>query len=236
VRPEPRSPADRSATDERPVGVLGGTFDPIHIAHLRLAHEAWELLELAHVRFIPSARPPHRDAPHASAAQRLAMVELAIAGHPGFVADARELERNAPSYTVDTLESLRADLGSTRPVCLLVGADAFVQLETWHRWPELFALAHIVVAHRPGCAPENWAAHMGKDLAGEFEARRSQSVQALRQRPAGQVVPMPITQLDISASAVRALLAAGREPRYLIPETVLGYIGRNHLYGKPHAD
>lgn len=229
-------PPDRAASADRPIGVLGGTFDPIHVAHLRLAHEAWELLGLDHVRFVPSARPPHRDPPRASAAQRLAMVELAIADHPGFVADPRELARNSPSYTVDTLDSMRAEFGATRPVCLLVGADAFVQLETWHRWRDLFALAHIVVAHRPGFAPEAWVAHMGTRLAGEFEARRTQSAETLRQHPAGRVLAMPITQLDVSASGIRALLAAGREPRYLIPESVLGYIARNHLYRKPHAD
>nr|MCU0869676.1 nicotinate-nucleotide adenylyltransferase [Burkholderiales bacterium] len=136
-----------------PVGVLGGTFDPIHVAHLALAHAARDAVGLAEVRFIPSARPPHRDAPAAAAAHRLAMVEAAIAGTAGFVADARELHRLTPSWTIDTLTSLRAEVGTDRPLVLLMGEDAFALLHTWHRWTELTATAHLVVARRPDAAP-----------------------------------------------------------------------------------
>ncbi len=209
-----------------PVGLLGGTFDPIHHAHLRLAHEAQAVCGLDHVRFVPSATPPHRDTPGATAEQRLAMVELAIADHPGFVADRRELDRTQPSYTIHTLESLRTEFGAARPICLLLGADAFRLLETWHRWRDLFAFAHLVVAHRPGFDPEPDTAA----LAEEYRRRVADGPAALARQPAGSILPLTITPLDISASAIRAERSAGGSPRYLLPDSVLGYIESHHLY------
>lgn len=209
-----------------PVGLLGGTFDPIHHAHLRLAHEARAVCGLDHVRFVPSATPPHRGTPGATAEQRLAMVELAIADHPGFVADRRELDRTQPSYTIHTLESLRTEFGADRPICLLLGADAFRLLETWHRWRDLFAAAHLVVAHRPGFdpLPDTPA------LVDEYRRRRIDDPAALARQPAGCLLPLAITPLDISASAIRAERMAGGSPRYLLPDSVLGYIESHHLY------
>lgn len=209
-----------------PVGLLGGTFDPIHHAHLRLAHEAQAACGLDHVRFVPSATPPHRDTPGATAEQRLAMVELAIADHPGFFADRRELDRSQPSYTIHTLESLRTELGADRPICLLLGADAFRLLETWHRWRDLFAAAHLVVAHRPGFdpLPDTPA------LVDEYRRRRIDDPSALARQPAGCLLPLAITPLDISASAIRAERMAGGSPCYLLPDSVLGYIESHHLY------
>ena len=133
------------------IGIFGGTFDPIHYGHLRPAQEAMQKLALAELRFVPAAQPPHRPPPLASAAQRLAMIELAIRDLPGFRADDRELQRGGLSYTVLTLESLRAELGNT-PLCLLVGADQFRNFETWHRWQEIPDLVHLVVLNRPGTA------------------------------------------------------------------------------------
>jgi len=209
-----------------PVGLLGGTFDPIHHAHLRLAHEAQAACGLDHVRFVPSATPPHRGTPGATAEQRLAMVELAIADHPGFFADRRELDRSQPSYTIHTLESLRTELGADRPICLLLGADAFRLLETWHRWRDLFAAAHLVVAHRPGFdpLPDTPA------LVDEYRRRRIDDPSALARQPAGCLLPLAITPLDISASAIRAERMAGGSPCYLLPDSVLGYIESHHLY------
>lgn len=213
-----------------PVGLLGGTFDPIHHAHLRLAHEAQAACGLDHVRFVPSATPPHRDTPGATAEQRLAMVELAIADHPGFVADRRELDRTQPSYTIHTLESLRTEFGAGRPICLLLGADAFRLLETWHRWRDLFAFAHLVVAHRPGFDPQPDT----PALAEEYR-RRLTEAPALASHPAGGILPLAITPLDISASAIRAERLAGGSPRYLLPDSVLGYIESHHLYQREAA-
>lgn len=218
-------------TTAGPVGILGGTFDPIHHAHLRLALEAWMACSLDHVRFIPSATPPHRTTPGASAAHRLAMVELAIAGNPAFVADRRELDRAMPSYTIDTVASLRTDLGAARPLCLIVGADAFALFETWRRWRELLDHVHLVVAHRPGFAivPETTA------LAAEFAVRRTDDPAALRDAPGGRILPLAITALDIAASRIRADLAAGRSPRYLLPDAVVGYIDAHGLYPRGKA-
>ena len=214
-----------------PVGILGGTFDPIHHAHLRLALEAWMACGLDHVRFIPSATPPHRTAPGASAVHRLAMVELAIAGNPAFVADRRELDRAMPSYTIDTVASLRTDLGAARPLCLIVGADAFALFETWRRWRELLDQVHLIVAHRPGFAvtPET------PTLAAEFARRCTDDPANLRDTPGGRIHPLAITALDIAASRIRADLAAGRSPRYLLPDAVVGYIEAHCLYPRGKA-
>src|SRR5262245_56588121 len=139
-----------------PVGILGGTFDPVHYGHLRLALEIGERSGFAEVRFIVAGTPPHRTAPRTTGAQRLQMVKLATAGNPLFAVDDRELKRTGPSYTFDTLTELRSERGAAQPLCLLVGADAFLEIATWHRWTELFGLAHVVVAHRPGFSPESW--------------------------------------------------------------------------------
>lgn len=208
----------------RPLGILGGTFDPIHFGHLRVAWEAAETLD-AELLMLPAAVPPHRPQPGASAAQRLAMLEAALAGQQRLRADPRELRRAGPSYTIDTLLELRNEVGRARPLVLLVGADAFAGLSTWHRWRELFDHAHVGVLTRPG--------HGGvfeAELAGEWFARRVDAPATLREAPAGRILPIPVTPLDISASAIRGLLAAGRSPRYLVPDAVLALIERDGLY------
>ncbi len=222
--------------DTGAIGVLGGTFDPVHLAHLRLAQEAFGAFALDHVRLIVSAAPPHRAPPAASAEDRLAMLRAAAADNPALVVDDRELLRPAPSYTIDTLESLRAEFGGARPVCLIVGADAFVMLQTWRRWLDLFTLAHIVVAHRPGFEPAHWRETMGTALRAQFDSRLTAERDRVGNSPAGTITTLPITQLDISASAIRAQLVTGRSPRYLIPESVLGYIDRNDLYKEPDGN
>lgn len=219
-----------SPSSGAPIGILGGTFDPIHFAHLRLALEAREQLGLDHVRFIPSARPPHRDTPQTSPEHRLAMVQLAIADQSGFVADPIELHRTQQSYTIDTLTSLRAQFGPDRSLCLLMGADAFVLLETWKRWRNLFDYAHIAVAHRPGFPPQDWPQKMGEDLREAFDVRQTNDASTIALKAHGSVFPIAITQMDISASRVRTMFAQHQSPRYLIPESVLGYIERNQLY------
>jgi nicotinate-nucleotide adenylyltransferase len=210
------------------LGLLGGTFDPIHAGHLRLAEEALTALNLAGVLWIPAGRPFHRDAPHAPAAHRLAMVHLAVAGHPGFAVDDSEMLDDAPSYTVPTLQRLRRSQPPDRSLVLLLGVDAFLGLTTWHRWLELFALAHIAVATRPGHALV--AGAMPDALAREFTARLCTDPAVLAASPGGCVLPFAITALDISATNIRAQLAAGSSPRYLLPEAVLDYIAENKLY------
>lgn len=211
-----------------PVGVLGGTFDPIHFGHLRLAQELADALGLARVRFIPSGTPPHRASPQVSSAHRLKMVRIAIAGNPLFEADDREVRREGVSYTYDTLTELREE-SAERPLCLLMGADAFTALTTWHRWQELFDLAHVVIAHRPGFLLQELQAALPAPLRKIYLQRLAGAPGMLRAH-AGSVLTCEITALDISATRIRALLAQGHSPRYLAPEAVLEYIDHNHLY------
>jgi nicotinate-nucleotide adenylyltransferase len=213
-----------------PIGILGGTFDPIHYGHLRLAEELGERLRLEEVRFFPSGTPPHRSAPAVTADHRLAMTRLAAAGNARFTVDDRELRRAGPGYTFDTLKELRADLGDARPLALLLGADAFLDFATWHRWREIFGLAHIAVAHRPGFPVERWAERMPEPLAREYSARLMQQPLAIHLSPAGGIVIVPFTALEISATAIRDMLRAGASPRYLLPGAVLDYIRSHGLY------
>lgn len=214
------------------LGLLGGTFDPIHFGHLRLAEEAREALGLAQVALIPAGLPPHRDLPRTPAAARLAMVQLARAGNPGLVVDDGEVFARNKSYTVLTLERLRALHGPQRPLVLILGADAFGGLPGWHRWQELPGLAHIAVANRPGFAP-----HGGRDsvtLSPELDAawggRIDTDTTVLHRSPAGRIVPFDMTPLAISASLIRDLIRGGHSARYLLPDSVLDYIGLHHLY------
>jgi nicotinate-nucleotide adenylyltransferase len=210
------------------IGILGGTFDPIHFGHLRMAQELHDALELATIRFVPAARPPLRAAPQTSAAQRAEMVRLAIAGNAAFGLDLRELARTGPSYTFDTLSELRAELGSATPLALLLGGDAFLGLPGWHRWQELPQLAHLVVAHRPGAVPD--ATRMPPELQALWQQRASAHPADLHRSPAGKIFLQRITALDISASHIRRTLQQGRSARYLLPDAVGDYIAAHRLY------
>jgi nicotinate-nucleotide adenylyltransferase len=203
------------------IGVLGGTFDPIHYGHLRPAQEALQKLPLAELRFVPAGQPPHRPPPVATSSQRLAMVELAIRGLPGFRVDDRELRRGGPSYTVLTLESLRAERGAA-PLCLLIGMDQFRGFESWHRWQEIPDLAHIVVLSRPGTVPgilPAWA-----------QGRVAEDGAVMQRTPAGRLVFLGVSPQDISATRIRSALAKGDPVAGMLPDAVLEYIQVNHLY------
>lgn len=213
-----------------PIGILGGTFDPIHDGHLRLAEELGETLRLEQVLIVPSGTPPHRGAPAGAAEHRLAMVRLAAAGNPRLKVDDRELRRAGPGYTFDTLAELRAENGAARPLVLLIGADAFLEFATWHRWHEIFDLAHVAVAHRPGSPVERWRERMPQPLAREYSTRLMQQPLATHLSPAGGIVVIPFTALDIAATAIRDMLRAGASPRYLLPGAVLDYIRAKGLY------
>ncbi|TBR39982.1 MULTISPECIES: nicotinate-nucleotide adenylyltransferase [Dyella] len=194
----------------KPLALFGGTFDPVHLGHLSVAWEAAELLD-AEVRLMPAHVPPHRPAPLASADQRVALLKAALQGQARLALDTRELERQGPSYTVDTLRELRAEIGE-RPLVLLVGADAFAGLPTWHRWRELFKLAHIGVLSRPGAdvvVPD--------ELHAEVAQRGVADVRLLRESSSGHMAELSVTPLEISATRIRELLAEGRDPRYLLP-------------------
>lgn len=198
----------------RALAIFGGTFDPIHNAHLRVAWEAAEFLD-ADVRLLPANLPPHRDQPLASAEQRAELVRAALAGQDRLILDTRELRRTGPSYTIDTLIEMRAETGAERPLILLVGADAFAGLPEWHRWRELFDLAHIGVLTRPG-----HGGTLPTELRTKIASRRCSDVRGVQDAPAGRVLAIPVTPLQISASQVRELLASGREPRWLVPDAL----------------
>jgi nicotinate-nucleotide adenylyltransferase len=203
------------------IGIFGGTFDPIHYGHLRPAQEAMQKLALDELRILPSALPPHRPLPLASAAHRLAMAELAVRDLPGFRVDDRELHRSGLSYTVLTLESLRAEFGNVS-MCLLIGADQFHAFETWHRWQEIPELAHLVVLNRPGATAgrlPDWA--RGHECANLHE---------LRETPAGRLAFLAVSPQDISATRIRAALARRDSVEGLMPMAVLDYIRNNQLY------
>lgn len=206
------------------IGILGGTFDPIHFGHLRTALDVMQATGLREVRFMPLHRAVHRDQPETAGALRLRMVQAAIAQQPGFVADDRELQRQGDSYTVDTLASLHGEFPE-QPLCLLLGMDAFDGFAAWHRPEEILRLAHLIVMHRPGQAQP--ADPRVREM---LEARRCAGSDGLGATPAGRIWLQSVTQLDISSTRIRALVTAGASPRYLLPEAVLRIIEAHGLY------
>ncbi|WP_213875703.1 nicotinate-nucleotide adenylyltransferase [Pseudomonas sp. dw_358] len=211
----------------RRIGVLGGTFDPVHIGHLRSALEVAQSLGLDEVRLTPNARPPHRDMPQVSAVNRLAMVESAVKDVRLLKVDARELQRDKPSYTIETLESMRAELAIDDQLILLLGWDAFCGLPSWHRWEELLQHCHILVLQRPDADSEPPFA-----LRNLLAARSVSDPLALK-GPSGQITFVWQTPLAVSATQIRQLLASGKSVRFLVPDAVLAYIEANGLYRSP---
>ncbi len=207
-----------------PLAIMGGAFDPVHYGHLRTAWELHERLRLAELRFVPSANPPHRPAHHASGAQRLQMLTAAVAGLSWCTVDDRELRRDGPSWSVLTLNELRTKYPG-RSLCMILGMDAFLGLPGWHRWEEIIGLANLIVVHRPGWVPPSTGI-LG-DLLATHGAVASDE---LHQHPAGRILIQEVTQLEISSSAIRELLAAGREPRYLLPDCVSQIINAHDYY------
>ncbi len=206
------------------IGILGGTFDPVHFGHLRPALEARQALGLDEIRLIPCHQPPHRPQPIASPRQRLAMLQAAILGHDGFVIDERELGREGPSYTLDTLHSLRADIKGT-DLCLLLGTDAFRGLTSWHRWHELIDHCHIVVLTRPGASfPERG------ELGTFIGLHRVLDPGMLHSQSAGLLYFQEVSQLEISGTRIRALLGRGEAADFLLPDSVLALIRNQDLY------
>ena len=210
----------------RPIGIFGGTFDPIHYGHLRTAFELLQTLDFEEVRFVPCGDPPHRGVTFASAALRLVMVRAATRDEPRFVVDDRELRREGPSYSIDTLSSLRVEF-PRRSLCLITGMDAFLGLPTWHRWDEILDFAHMVVAHRPG-----WRAPGGGELGELLARRRTRSARDLHDRLQGSVHIHAVTQLEIASTEIRSLVADGYDPRYLMPDAVRETIRESSCYTK----
>ncbi|WP_028535795.1 nicotinate-nucleotide adenylyltransferase [Paludibacterium yongneupense] len=210
------------------VGIFGGTFDPIHLAHIRMARAFRDEIGLAELRLVPAGRPYHRQQPeHAAVQDRLTMVELAIAGEPGMVVDAREAVRDRPSYTYDTLAEVRSELGAERPLWFLIGADALAQLDRWHNWRQLFDLANLAVALRPGfnCAGlppairSEWLARQVPDFPNHCAS--------------GTIRPLTLPPVELSATAIRERLARKQDISDQVAKPVLSYIEEHGLYRQP---
>ena len=210
-------------TDARALGVLGGAFDPVHIGHLRGAIAVREHLGLERVDLLPAAQSPLKESAEVTAAERLAMLEAAVQDVPGLGVDARELSREGPSYTVDTLIELRCEVGQEQPLIWIVGTDILPALPRWSRWQQLLELAHLVILERPGADSPPLAVTQWLD-----QHRIDQN--ALLTSPAGGVMTLDQPVLDIASSDIRALLAAGRDPRFLLPDVVMEYISRHKLF------
>lgn len=207
-----------------PIGIFGGTFDPIHFGHLRTAFEMLQALRFDEVRFMPCGNPPHRGAPVADAELRLRMVQVATAGQHGFMVDDRELRRPGPSYSVDTLTALRGEF-PLRSLALIIGMDAFLGLPKWYQWREILQLAHVVVAHRPG-----WRAPDMGPLGELLADRGTHRIGDMHQAKSGHIYIHDVTQLEISSSEIRELVAAGRDPRFLMPDAVRDVIEQSGCY------
>jgi len=213
-----------TATGNEPLALLGGTFDPVHYGHLRCAEQARRQLALDCLYLLPAGQPPHRGEPQASVTQRLEMLALARAEFPRLLIDDRETRRAGPSYMVDTLQELRT-MHPRRPLLLLIGQDAANQLHSWHRWRRLFDLAHIVILTRPEAHIE-----YEPDLAEQFRLRAVDDARALSASPSGGILQLDVDPVDVSATAIKRHIRAGRTPRGMLPEPVLAYITENRLY------
>lgn len=212
----------------RGIGILGGTFDPIHYGHLRLAWEAYQQLHLDHVRFVPCHMPPHRGDPASKASHRLAMVERACASTPEFVVDERELRKDTPSYSVESLRELRREVGPDRPLIFIMGMDAFCGFCNWYHWQDILTLCHLWIGHRPGSITPDI-----QQPAGELLQQRIAHAAALTHSPSGRIHVQSTVALDISATYLRQQLQQGFSPRFLLPESVSDYIETHGLYA-PH--
>lgn len=204
------------------IGIIGGTFDPIHFGHLRPALEIMEQFSLDELRFIPSASPPHRWQPDASAEHRIKMTALAIDAIEGFTLDDREYRREGASYTIDTLKSIRHEIGNDVPLCMIIGMDAFQSFTQWHDWKNILTLTHLVVSPRPGyekSAQQRWV-----------QPFLTHDASTLKKQAAGKLFFSDVIQFDISATHIRKQLLNGRSAAYLLPESVRKYIDKQQLY------
>lgn len=203
------------------IGIMGGSFDPVHFGHLLPAMEVSELLMLDHIRFIPSRSPPHKDQPSATGKQRLAMLEMALRGNQQCVIDDREFHFQGHSYTINTLKSLKNDFHNSALV-LMVGADAFAGFTRWKDWQSILELAHLCIAHRPGYKLDkqpDWT-----------ENRWVTNLSELSMHSSGKLCEIETTQMDISSSMIREKRANNQNIRYLLPDLVREYIEKENLY------
>ncbi len=209
---------------EQPIGILGGTFDPVHFGHLRMALELYQALDLAHVRLIPCYQPVHRKQPIATAEQRLAMLRKAVASESNLRVDSCEIKRKGPSYTIDTLKTLHKNHPNT-PLCIIMGIDALLSFSSWHKWEEILTLAHLVVAHRP-----HYQLPQTGIIANLLKERLVQHSIKLKENLAGSILMHPVTALEISSTDIRKQIAQGQNIRFLVPDNVYHYIKQHGTY------
>jgi nicotinate-nucleotide adenylyltransferase len=208
----------------KPIGILGGTFSPIHYGHLRPARQILTQLDLAQIRLMPSHRPPHKEAPGVCSTQRAQMTELACAEIPGFSVDLRELNRDEPSYTAVTLQHIREELPNT-PLCFLMGMDSLLSFKRWYHWPQILERCHLVVSVRPG-----WQLDETADIADLLAQRQTTDINQLHHTPAGLIYLAEIEPQDISSTQIRQLIEDGKSTDALMPKAVRQYIDQHGLY------
>ncbi|WP_455365279.1 nicotinate-nucleotide adenylyltransferase [Kaarinaea lacus] len=211
------------------IGIFGGTFNPVHWGHIRTALELKNALAMDKMLMVPCGIPPHRDEPETRAEIRLAMLSAAVADYAELQVDDRELKREGVSYTIDTLRSLREEEGEV-PLCLCVGVDAFIDLDTWHEWRHLINLAHIVVAHRPGWPIESLEQRISAELKSMTHDHQVIDVDRLHNKPAGYVLMQKVTDIDISSSNIRDRIKQGKSINDMVPPQVLEIIESHKLY------
>ena len=209
---------------QKAIGILGGTFDPIHHGHLRMAIELYQAFDLAKVHIMPTGNPMYRKQPVASKEQRFDMVKSALQNEPVLFADDREIRRKGASYTIDSLIEMRAEMPET-PLCILIGIDALLGFASWHRYQEILDYAHIIIAHRPNY-------HLPPDdiMTRLLHSHQQKEIAFIHENIAGGILFHSITALDISATDIRKQIAMEGNPRYLLPDTVYDYIKQNHIY------
>ena len=212
------------------VGIFGGTFDPIHYGHLRVAEEIVETVGLQKMYFVPAGMPRLRHSPVASSQHRVEIVRLAIQKNPDFVLDEREIYRDGVSYSIDTVREFKQEFGEEVRLCFILGADAFIKLPEWNNWKELFNLCHFIVSTRPGYSLTLIKELLSKELREECSQRWVSNTESLRKDTSGLIFIASTTMLDISATSIRAHIAAGRSVRHLVPSVTVNYISENKLY------
>lgn len=211
---------------QTPFVFMGGTFDPIHHGHLRTALELRQWINISQLHLMPTKIPAHREIPECKPEQRLEMLELAVENEAGLVIDARELYADTTSYSLFTLQALRAELGEDCPLCMVVGMDSYQTLEQWYNWQQFPELCHLIVVARPGYIPPKQQL-----LAGFTQVDQAKSITKLLEQPAGKIIFHKLTRLDIAATQIRQMIKNGESARYLLPERVWQYIQDNQLYG-----
>ena len=212
------------------VGIFGGTFDPIHYGHLRVAEEIVETVGLQKMYFVPAGMPRLRHSPVASSQHRVEIVRLAIQKNPDFVLDEREIYRDGVSYSIDTVREFKQEFGEEVRLCFILGADAFIKLPEWNNWKELFNLCHFIVSTRPGYSLTLIKELLSKELREECSQRWVSNTETLKKETSGLIFIASTTMLDISATSIRAHIAAGRSVRHLVPSVTVNYISENKLY------